>query len=328
MSSKKRPGVEASIRLVKATSTATIPPNVQLWEQIEQQYDDLLIGTKNTGNTKKCIPNLSKYDEACQRVVVNNAGGKTPTTKEISKQELLDFVEWKFTVGKPRPANRKLIHTTTTDTQVREVSRNTIELAKKINIKDDDSSSRDKQIKEIVESLSEPLKGVGPATATAILCRIRPDIFCYMYDEVIDTFLPKRTYTIPVYLQINTECTKLAQQLNNTKVVVTAAPNNGKSNNKKPSKGKKQEQQDEEWTTARVAKVLWTAARVLTIHGKEADLTGNATTTTASTKIEGDVDVDDNDDDTKQRPTTTTKKRKELSPPPKSEGRRKSQRRS
>ena len=102
-----------------------------------------------------------------------------------------------------------------------------------------------------------------------------------MYDEVIDTFLPKRTYTIPVYLQINSECTKLAQQLNNNTKVVTAA-SNGKS--KKPSKDnrKKQQEQENEWTTARVAKVLWTAALVLAIHGNEADLTGNATTAAAA----------------------------------------------
>eukprot|EP00980_Cylindrotheca_fusiformis_P002421 scaffold575_cov104-Cylindrotheca_fusiformis.AAC.7 len=59
---------------------------------------------------------------------------------------------------------------------------------------------------------------------------IRPDLFCFLYDECIDTFLPKRTYTLPVYIAVNEECTKLSQKL----------------------KG---------WTPARVARALWVAAR-------------------------------------------------------------------
>jgi hypothetical protein len=32
------------------------------------------------------------------------------------------------------------------------------------------------------------LKGVGPATASAVLSLVRPDVFCFLYDEAIDTF--------------------------------------------------------------------------------------------------------------------------------------------
>jgi hypothetical protein len=88
----------------------------------------------------------------------------------------------------------------------------------------------DDHIKEAVEELTE-LKGVGPATASAILRLVRPDAFCYMYDEVIDCFLPKRTYTLSVYLKINKRCWDIANKMSG-------------------------------WNTARVARALWVAARI------------------------------------------------------------------
>jgi len=45
------------------------------------------------------------------------------------------------------------------------------------------------------------LQGVGPATASAILTLVRPDVFCYLYDEVIDCFEPTRDVSLldPIY---------------------------------------------------------------------------------------------------------------------------------
>ena len=60
---------------------------------------------------------------------------------------------------------------------------------------------------------------------------IRPDVFPYMYDECIDAFLPRRTYTLPVYLEVAKECTILANKL-------------------------------KDWTPSHVARILWVAARV------------------------------------------------------------------
>jgi len=77
-----------------------------------------------------------------------------------------------------------------------------------------------------------------------------------MYDEVIDTFLlSKRTYTLKVYLDINNECTRLANELN-------------KNNDSGDVGGR-------DWTTARVARTLWIAARVLAAGDGE-DLTSKS----------------------------------------------------
>ena len=70
---------------------------------------------------------------------------------------------------------------------------------------------------------------MGPATASVILSWVRPDVFCYMYDEVLDCFLPKRTYTIKAYLTCRTKCHEHAERL--------------------------------QWTPEKAARTLWTAAK-------------------------------------------------------------------
>ena len=96
-----------------------------------------------------------------------------------------------------------------------------------------EKSSARKSLELLEAAISElvHLKGVGPATASAVLVLVRPDVFCYMYDEVIDCFLPNRTYTMTVYMKVNMECRKIARHL-------------------------------EGWTPARVAQALWIAARL------------------------------------------------------------------
>jgi len=68
---------------------------------------------------------------------------------------------------------------------------------------------------------------------------VRPDIFCYLFDEVIDVFEPKRDYTLPIYLRVNSRCLQIAQKLGG------------------------------EWTSGRVAKTIWMAARFLAERGKD-----------------------------------------------------------
>jgi 3-methyladenine DNA glycosylase/8-oxoguanine DNA glycosylase len=54
-----------------------------------------------------------------------------------------------------------------------------------------DNKNKATTAQEALEHLTV-LKGVGPATASAILSLVRPDVYCYMYDEVIDCFENKR----------------------------------------------------------------------------------------------------------------------------------------
>jgi hypothetical protein len=76
---------------------------------------------------------------------------------------------------------------TNTDNQVVECTTKAVHCARKIALDD----NRKQVIQEALEHLMV-LKGVGPATASALLSLIRPDVFCYMYDEVIDCFEENR----------------------------------------------------------------------------------------------------------------------------------------
>eukprot|EP00560_Eucampia_antarctica_P004356 CAMPEP_0197841474 /NCGR_PEP_ID=MMETSP1437-20131217/46202_1 /TAXON_ID=49252 ORGANISM="Eucampia antarctica, Strain CCMP1452" /NCGR_SAMPLE_ID=MMETSP1437 /ASSEMBLY_ACC=CAM_ASM_001096 /LENGTH=288 /DNA_ID=CAMNT_0043451239 /DNA_START=13 /DNA_END=877 /DNA_ORIENTATION=- len=68
-------------------------------------------------------------------------------------------------------------------------------------------------IKGSINSLCE-LKGVGPATASAILCMVRPDLISFMDDEVIECLYDgKRGYTYKIYEKVNQRCTELANAL-------------------------------------------------------------------------------------------------------------------
>jgi len=232
--SKKRPGVAASIKLAKSGA-------VNLWERVEQQYDSIR------------SDKLLAAENACRKLNV----GEDAECRELSKDQLLALVQWKFAVGKPRPQNLGLLRANA-DVQVQKSSRAAIDLATEINFANSVSESTGelttegtKAIKETLENLTQ-LRGVGPATATVVLSRVRPDIFCYMYDEVIDCFEPKRDYTVNVYLRINSKCLQLAKSLG------------------------------DDWTTARVAKVLWIAACVLAGGGD--DLTASGATRQAVTK--------------------------------------------
>lgn len=209
--SKKRPGVAAAKRL-------SLSSDCMLWELVESQL--------------QCATPVAVAQNGDAEFESLRSKFSGDTAKRfLTKDELLVVMQWKFRVGKRRPALLKHLHSNS-EASVQTFSRAAIEKARDI------SSQRysELDIKRALEPLTK-LNGVGPATSSAVLSMIRPDIFCFMYDECIDTFLPKRTYTMPVYLAVNKQCTRLSESLAG-------------------------------WTPDRVARVLWIAARVSS-SGKE-----------------------------------------------------------
>jgi hypothetical protein len=227
--SKKRPGVQAAVRLAALI-------DVSVWERVEAQHKQVISSIKNLDDlTAKCEALGTSISKLHQQKIASC----------ISKEELLEVViEWKFAVGKPRRALMKHLHSNC-NVNVQICSTNAISKANAILPSDETGQLDDDHIKEALDELTE-LKGVGPATASAVLRLVRPDIFCYMYDEVIDCFLPKRTYTLPVYLEINRECRNIAKQL--------------------PG-----------WNPARVARALWVAARICAADGEDHTLNDSPT---------------------------------------------------
>lgn len=225
--------------------------NVRTWEKVEEHCKDVI----------DSIPNLKAYELALEQL---------GSSKEFfSKAELDQIVLWKHTVGKNRIYNVKYLNANK-DESIKKHSRAAITLAANIDLakcleKDGSLSQNGRTaIQEAIGELGK-LKGVGPATASAILTLVRPDVFCYLYDEVIDCFEPQRDYKISNYLRVNSRCLQLARTLGG------------------------------DWTTSRVAKTIWTAARFLAINGE--DLTEEAD---ASEKHMASADSNNNRDEEQQ----------------------------
>ena len=92
MTKYTRPGVEAAARLAKRID------DKQLWERIEAQYSTMILGK---GGSK-----LSELDNFCESL------GKKLREDQytLSKADLLEVINWKFTKGKPRHALKKLLN--------------------------------------------------------------------------------------------------------------------------------------------------------------------------------------------------------------------------
>jgi hypothetical protein len=217
--SKKRAGWEAVDNLVALD-------DVRKWVKVEKHWDE----------TIRLVPRLREHQTALEQM---------GSDKEFfTKDELDKIVKWKHSVGKTRIFNVKYINANS-DTTVQHHSRLAISRAMKIQL--DECLNENgvltakgkNSIQDAIVELTKNISGVGPATASAMLTIVRPDIFCYMYDEAIDCFEAKRDYKISNYLGVNTRCLEKANNLG------------------------------QGWTTNRVAKTIWTAARFLAVNGKD-----------------------------------------------------------
>lgn len=269
--SKPRPGVAASKRLSGCT-------DAEIWSQVEKEYPGVVPRVKGLEDT------VEKYSRLGTFLQGSKTKTKTATKDFLSKNELLAVVGWKFSVGKPRHALMKHL-VSNTEASVREHSKAAIAKARGIDSSstNNGTSSNDKT-KSLQDLLN--LKGVGPATASAVLSLVRPDVFAYMYDEVIECFLPKRAYTLPTYAKVNEGCTGIAERLG------------------------------EGWTPSRVATVLWTAARASAYGLQDHTLALSSNRSKSNTKRPAADDeeppsttnIDDDKNKTKDRATRTSKR--------------------
>jgi len=198
-----REGVDSAISLSKCM-------DANEWEQIESKYKEMIL---SKGGTK-----LAELDAYCDAL-----GEKLRSLPEeklgLTEEELLQVVQWKFAKGKPRHALMKYLKSNG-NAKIQLCTTKSFRCAAK---------------GEIQAALTEmcSLSGVGPATASAVLCLYRPDLFSFMDDEVIECFHEaKREYTAKIYLKINNRCQELAQGLGSN------------------------------WTPYRIGRALWTAARL------------------------------------------------------------------
>lgn len=203
-----RAGVEDAARL------AALDDDVETWEQVEGRYKEMIV--------QKGVKDLEKLDDSCDRLGERLRTMKNPA---ISKDDLLEVVAWKFGKGKPRYALMQYLKANTED-DVNQISLDSFVMADK------------EDVRGAINEMSK-LKGVGPATASALLSLYRPQLFSFMDDEIIEClYNGKRGYTLAIYLEVNQKCCDLATKLG------------------------------EGWTPRRVGRALWTAARIKASGGE------------------------------------------------------------
>ena len=220
--STPRPGVAAAKRLAVCTDTTT-------WLAVEAQYSAVETQPKLAG-----LATLREHYCALGHTLQSALAG----AEGITRDELFLIVNWKFKVGKPRNALWKYLKANTA-ASVKEhsaIAMQHILYSRKHENTHGHWVFWGASLKSALQALTQ-LQGVGPATAAAVVSLVAPNNFAYMYDEVLDCFAPKRTYTLPTYLSMNTTCHDIATILNN----------------KNPT--------PRDWTPARVARSLWIAAR-------------------------------------------------------------------
>jgi len=239
-----RPGVPGAIALTKVT-------DVDTWIRVEAQFDDMM---------KAKHEDLLLFDAKC-RDSIKPSGEKRHAV--FTKDDLLKrFVPWKFAKGKARPMLWKTLRGNSDDEVLGAAS-------KAFQLADQD------KYRDAVVALTG-LKGVGPATASAILY-FYSDAFPFMDDEVLECLHGSRTYTLIVYEKLREECITLGKRLG------------------------------QDWTPRRVGRALWTAARLNATTGSNDFLQSSDNDTSHQKNDSHESKGRDDDDHHRQKRNTVHK---------------------
>lgn len=125
-------------------------------------------------------------------------------------------VDWKLTRGtwRPRLLDFAKQHSQATVKAASEAAVKALEAADKPASRDDrdaHASPDERRVRAALKPLTE-LKGIGPATASALLAVVHP--MCpFMSDELLQAVFGAREYTVKQYVQLVQEVGKKARQL-------------------------------------------------------------------------------------------------------------------
>lgn len=187
--------------------------DASVWQNIEKEYQTALQALSDF----KKKPKLLELDDWVWNQL-NSSGiarSKEAKKEEISLAELSKIMQWKLIRGKFRPL-QKLVDSNL-DSTVKECTRSAL------------SCLQNEDWRTALNHLMK-LKGIGVATASAILAVFLPTHCCFMADEVIEAITPgSREYKVPEYVHMLEVLGKVRKTLG-----------------------------EEAWTVEKCAKALWT----------------------------------------------------------------------
>ncbi|XP_070708457.1 uncharacterized protein [Pempheris klunzingeri] len=135
------------------------------WRRVYEKYWDV-VEAKAKGKKPGKLLNLDKwYQEELPTLISSRSD------KHVTLSELMKLMEWKLTRGKFRPRLQQLVASNSEDT-VEKCSRKAFSLLP--------------DVQAAIAELSA-LKGVGPATASAVLAAGAPEQTAFMSDEAMES---------------------------------------------------------------------------------------------------------------------------------------------
>ncbi|KAM0791705.1 hypothetical protein ACM66B_003977 [Microbotryomycetes sp. NB124-2] len=149
-------------------------------------------------NETKRSQHLNELDQWYNTTLKNTIEGRA----ELGSHDLIELMKWKLARGKWRPRLEQLV-ASNSDSLIRSTTSKAISL-----VSHSSSSSADKSSQPSISNTSEAikelskLKGVGPATASAVLALVQPTWLPFMSDELMNALFGKDVkleYTVKAY---------------------------------------------------------------------------------------------------------------------------------
>ena len=122
----------------------------------------------------------------------------------ITKPELSRLMAWKLLMGKARPGLQAYVDALDPEAVIAASSKAFAALTK----------TTPTSLSSAIVALSSPLKGVGPATATAVLAAFNPSLCAFCADEALEQFVGSRNYTVAEANALFLACKAKAEELN------------------------------------------------------------------------------------------------------------------